>query len=36
MSSSIPTVGREAVQVMTPHPVIADGTARSLLLIDPD
>jgi hypothetical protein len=35
-SSQVPTVGREAVQVMTPTPAIAAGTARSRSLIDPD
>ena len=36
MSAPIQTVGREAVQVMTPNPPSLAGTARSPLLIDPD
>ena len=36
MNPPIPTVGREAVQVMTPAPAKSAGTAWSLLLIDPD
>ncbi len=36
MNPQIPTVGREAVQVMTPNPPSLAGTARSPLLIDPD
>jgi ABC-type sulfate transport system substrate-binding protein len=36
MSAPIQTVGREAVQVMTPNPSSLAGAAWSFLLIDPD
>jgi hypothetical protein len=36
MRPPIPTVGREAVQVMTPTPRHLAESAWSLLLIDPD
>jgi len=36
LSSLISTVGREAVQVMTPNPPSLAGMAWSILLIDPD
>jgi len=36
MKPQIETVGREAVQVMTPSSGDAGATAWSLLLIDPD
>lgn len=36
MNPPNPTVGREAVQVMTPNAAIVAAAAWSLLLIDPD
>jgi hypothetical protein len=36
MRSHVSTVGREAVQVMTPTPAKSAVTAWSALLIDPD
>ena len=36
MKTSIPTVGREAVQVMTPNTAKSAAAAWSLRLIDPD
>jgi hypothetical protein len=36
MRPQIPTVGREAAQVMTPNPATLVGAAWSQLLIDPD